>query len=84
MAMLMQHCVLCSTDSTSEEAAEEESVHACEGDDLRIECQADDEVIRIIRANFGRFSIAVCNEDVRTNISVNCFSPESTQIVSQR
>jgi hypothetical protein len=35
------------------------------------------------RANFGRFSIALCNEEGRTDWSVNCFTPKAKKLVAE-
>lgn len=50
---------------------------------LKIECK-DNYVISLIRANFGRFSIAVCNEFGSTDWSVNCISHRSFSILQGR
>lgn len=71
------------TTAISQEQAEELSLHSCQGQTLHVECPGQ-KVIKIVRANFGRFSIAVCNDQVRTNLSVNCMSPRSKDIVIQR
>ena len=57
---------------------------ACDGDPLVLECLSPNEVIRVTRANYGRFSIAVCNEEARTDLGVNCFSPKARGIVDDR
>ena len=45
----------------------------------------DDEVIiEVTRANFGRFSIAICNPHGHTDWSVNCFAPDTTHILKKR
>ena len=41
-------------------------------------------VIRVTRANYGRFSIALCNEEGRTDWSVNCFAPKTKGLITQR
>ena len=35
--------------------------------------------LEIIRANFGRFSISICNKNSRADISVNCQSPSTLE-----
>jgi hypothetical protein len=59
---------------------------ACDGNHLHLECDnhPEGEVIRVTRANYGRFSIAVCNEEARTDLGVNCFSPKARGIVDSR
>ncbi|MPC19446.1 Latrophilin Cirl [Portunus trituberculatus] len=38
-------------------------------------------VINLIRANYGRFSITICNEHGNTEWSVNCMSPRSHRVL---
>ena len=40
--------------------------------------------IRVVRANFGRFSIAICNRHGTTDWNVNCFAPQTTKTLQQR
>jgi hypothetical protein len=53
------------------------TAYACEGETLSLSCGAERE-IRVVRANFGRFSISVCNPQGWTNISTHCPSPSTT------
>ena len=46
--------------------------------------KATSSVIKITRANYGRFSIALCNEEGRTDWSVNCYSPKTKRVISDR
>jgi len=55
----------------------------CEGEDLSISC-SHDQVIQVIRANFGRFSIAICNRHGTTDWSVNCMAPSSMRVLQRR
>ena len=57
--------------------------YTCEGEELFIQCE-EDETIQIVRANYGRFSIAICNEDGKTHWSVNCMSPKTRHILQNR
>ena len=41
-------------------------------------------VIRVTRANYGRFSIALCNEEGRTDWSVNCYEPKTKGVITER
>lgn len=59
------------------------TAYACEGDRLHLDCGVD-QTIEVVRANFGRFSIAICNEGVATNLSVNCHTPDAVEIVNSR
>lgn len=56
------------------------SVFACEGETLRIDC-GEGEVIQLIRANYGRFSITKCNRHGKTDLNVDCMSPKSLRVV---
>ncbi len=38
----------------------------------------------MVRANFGRFSVAVCNDEVRTNLSVDCLSEGAAGVMRRR
>lgn len=57
-----------------------DTAYACEGKTLRIECP-EGELIHLIRANYGRFSITICNEHGDTDWSVNCMSPKSFRVL---
>lgn len=59
------------------------TVYACDGKILKIECK-EDFVINLIRANYGRYSITVCNDNGSTDWSVNCMSHRSFQILQAR
>ncbi|CAH1153302.1 unnamed protein product [Phaedon cochleariae] len=60
-----------------------ETAYACEGKVLKIECR-DGELIKLIRANYGRFSITICNDHGNTDWSVNCMSPKSLRVLHSR
>ncbi|GLV46319.1 Calcium-independent receptor for alpha-latrotoxin [Carabus blaptoides fortunei] len=60
-----------------------ETAYACEGKTLKIECK-EGELIRLIRANYGRFSITICNDHGNTDWSVNCMSPKSLRVLHNR
>ncbi|CAH1982600.1 unnamed protein product [Acanthoscelides obtectus] len=57
-----------------------ETAYACEGKILKIECK-EGELIKLIRANYGRFSITICNDHGNTDWSVNCMSPKSLRVL---
>lgn len=59
------------------------STYACEGKVLRIACKPGD-VINLVRANYGRFSITLCNEHGNTEWSVNCMSQKSLRVLHNR
>ncbi|KAJ8953235.1 hypothetical protein NQ318_015815, partial [Aromia moschata] len=60
-----------------------ETAYACEGKILKIECKAG-ELIKLIRANYGRFSITICNDHGHTDWSVDCMSPKSRMVLQSR
>lgn len=60
-----------------------ETAYACENKLLKIECR-EGEVIKLIRANYGRFSITICNDQGNTDWSVNCMSTKSFEVLYRR
>ncbi|CAL4223886.1 unnamed protein product, partial [Meganyctiphanes norvegica] len=59
------------------------TAYACEGMELNIECEAG-HVINVIRANYGRFSITICNTHGNTEWSVNCQSMRTHRVLADR
>ncbi|XP_076340873.1 latrophilin Cirl-like isoform X2 [Tachypleus tridentatus] len=59
------------------------STYACEGRELKISCN-DGDHIRLVRANYGRFSISICNDKGNTDWSVICMSDRSFLIMQDR
>ena len=57
--------------------------YACQGDTLDLTCPSGT-VIKIMRANYGRFSVGICNEHGITDWSVNCMAPRSLRILQDR
>merc|ERR1740124_18141 len=57
--------------------------YACQGSKLNLSCPSGF-VIKIMRANCGRFSVAICNEEGITDWSVNCITPRSLRILQDR
>jgi hypothetical protein len=66
--------------------------YACENEMLKINCtnmglersgsgKRNLISLEIIRANFGRFSISICNNEGRSDISVNCQSHSSLEVM---
>lgn len=58
-------------------------MYACEGNSLEIQCDEGTH-INLIRANFGRFSISVCNEQGNVDWSVNCMAHRSFRVIQER
>ncbi|XP_028025566.1 latrophilin Cirl isoform X2 [Bombyx mandarina] len=60
-----------------------ETAYACEGKTLKIGC-GEGSVIHLIRANYGRFSITICNDHGNTDWSVNCMSTRSLRVLHSK
>ncbi|KAM8713113.1 hypothetical protein ACLKA7_013431 [Drosophila subpalustris] len=60
-----------------------QTAYACEGKKLTIECEPGD-LINLIRANYGRFSITICNDHGNVEWSVNCMFPKSLTVLNSR
>ena len=63
--------------------------YACEGQALNIECPVPEgfavsQILDIVRANFGRFSIAICNDEGRSDLSVNCLSQDTLGVLQRK
>ncbi|XP_076371327.1 latrophilin Cirl-like isoform X3 [Tachypleus tridentatus] len=65
------------------ERDEYETTYACEGRHLRISC-TNEKHIRLVRANYGRFSVSICNDKGVVNWSVSCMSYWSFPIMKDR
>ncbi|GFU05574.1 latrophilin Cirl [Nephila pilipes] len=64
------------------DAAGYRTTYACEGKTLNIIC--DEGIIHLIRANYGRFSISICNDHGNLDWRVNCMSHHSFLIMQDR
>ncbi|KAG8192083.1 hypothetical protein JTE90_005381 [Oedothorax gibbosus] len=56
------------------------TAYACEGRQLRIGCEPG-HIVHLLRANYGRFSISICNEHGNLDWSVDCTSPSSFNVI---
>ncbi|KAF7278827.1 latrophilin Cirl-like isoform X4 [Rhynchophorus ferrugineus] len=83
LLLLFSFVVISETAAKAVEQYRYETVYACEGKTLKIECKSG-EVIKLIRANYGRFSITICNDHGNTDWSVNCMSPKSLRVLHSR
>ncbi|XP_077288150.1 latrophilin Cirl-like [Arctopsyche grandis] len=83
MSLLVLFAVISIVQARSAELPRYETAYACEGKTLKIECK-DGEVIQLIRANYGRFSITICNDHGNTEWSVNCMSNKSLRVLHTR
>ncbi|XP_076305406.1 latrophilin Cirl-like isoform X1 [Tachypleus tridentatus] len=59
------------------------TAYACEGNNLKISCE-NGQLIQLLRANYGRFSISICNEQGILNWSVKCASEKSYFVIHER
>ncbi|XP_040563317.1 latrophilin Cirl [Lepeophtheirus salmonis] len=69
-------------DRTGRDGTRYKTDYRCEGDNMTIVCDEDDGYdrrIEVVRGNFGRFSIAICNQHGHTDWNVNCMSPSTTK-----
>ncbi|XP_021379001.1 adhesion G protein-coupled receptor L2-like isoform X2 [Mizuhopecten yessoensis] len=58
--------------------------YACEGSTMYLSCKQD-ELIRIVRANYGRFSLTICNQHgTISGWKLQCVSMASKRIVAER
>lgn len=57
------------------------TTYACEGSQLTINCEQPGSEINVIRSNFGRFSISICNSQGVLDWSVNCFSKNTVELI---
>jgi len=49
------------------------TTYACEGNKMELNCD-EGKLIHLVRANYGRFSLSICNENGHSNYSVQCAS----------
>ena len=72
--------------STAADQRKYRTAYACEGSTLTLSCGENNsgEVINLLRANYGRFSITICNEHGDTDWSVNCMSHRSLRALHSK
>ena len=70
--------------SRTKRKTERLTAYACENSRLNISCDGAGQYLDIIRANYGRFSIAICNTHGNTDWSVNCMSPRTLRVIRAR
>ena len=58
-------------------------MYGCEGATVSLACQGS-RVLRVVRANYGRFSVSVCNPLARGDLDTSCSSEEATSILLAR
>lgn len=74
--------LLCKSHSVESRRQRYLTGYACEGSQLSISCEQPDQHIQLVRSNFGRFSISICNAQGQLEWSVNCHSPNSARLIA--
>ena len=69
--------------SPGDPAAGVSTVYGCEGATVSLACQGS-RVLRVVRANYGRFSISVCNPLALSTLDTGCSSEEATSVLLAR
>ena len=59
------------------------SKYGCEGTNMTIDCE-ENEAIQIVRANYGRFSLSICNPGGVTEWDYNCMQRRSKSVLDRR
>ena len=62
---------LAAFDIVSSKEVTQKSKYGCEGTNLTVDCD-ENEVIKIVRANYGRFSLSICNPVGIVEWDYNC------------
>ncbi|XP_022246110.1 latrophilin Cirl-like isoform X2 [Limulus polyphemus] len=65
------------------ERARYRTAYACEGNNLKISCE-NEQLIKVLRANYGRFSISICNDQGILDWSVKCAAEKSYFVIHER
>jgi len=76
-------CIIASLLLVSVKGSDRRTKYGCEGTVLDIQCE-EGTVINLVRANYGRFSISICNEKGNTAWSVNCMEPRTLRVINAR
>ena len=67
------------------ETREVKTMFGCGGDSVVLSCRGKTgSMISIVRANYGRFSVSVCNPLARGDLDTSCSSEEATSILLAR
>ena len=79
-----------SRDRRSSRDKHQKTAYICENGTLELSCEESSESsagqqrIDVLRANFGRFSITLCNPSGQLDWSVNCASSNSLAVLIDR
>jgi len=79
-------CTLCSADKEKRRDKKDGYLteYACEGKSVHIKCKKPGTVINVIRANYGRYSIATCNDQGVLHWKVDCTSHKTLYVIQNR
>ena len=59
------------------------TVISCDNTVLNLSCPKDSQ-ISVTRANYGRYSISVCNEDARDDLDTQCDTQERSTLILRK
>ena len=74
---------LAAFDIVSSKEVNQKSKYGCEGTNLTVDCD-ENEVIKIVRANYGRFSLSICNPGGVTEWDYNCMQRRTKSVLDRR
>jgi len=69
--------------SSGTERGERLSRYGCEGTTLHLSCP-EGQLLQVVRANYGRFSLEVCNKSGNTSWSFNCIQHQTKAVLDRR
>ena len=74
---------ICTFPATSVQTSSKKTMFGCENTTISLTCPTGS-YVSIIRANYGRFSISVCNVQAITDIDTNCDTEDATTILLRK
>ena len=81
----MLHTEVAKEQRVTRETREVKTMFGCGGDSVVLSCRGKTgSMISIVRANYGRFSVSVCNPLARGDLDTSCSSEEATSILLAR
>jgi len=69
--------------SSGTHRGERVSRYGCEGTTLHLSCP-EGQLLQVVRANYGRFSLEVCNSSGNTSWSFNCIQHQTKAVLDRR